>query len=505
MVSRWPQLLSLLLLAYQLYLPWSVKHLATQDGPAHVYTAFVAKELALHGHVSAYDSIYRLHNALLPNWTCTLLLAGIMTVVSPERAEAVLMTVCLLAGYCSFVYGVRALAPRGTHWMPIGNWILQSIFLWSGFYNFYLGMALLPLVVGFYVRHSETFTMRRAIYFSLAMVALFFSHLVAAVIAAMVILTLASWTREWRGAAAIAPTLVLVALYAGGSAEPMKFKPEMAAALRTFPQVAFAFATGRRGEQTMLWPVVLFLILVAVVGMRKREWRSARGGIAIATGLAFALYLVVPDEGFGGSVAKLRFAWAVFVLGGMLVASVDGLRSLRPVLAIYIAVILGGQLAVVQAAERQQSDAVEAYLNTASKMEPGARFVRFYYRSLNPGPERLLFLPMFHVDALAAVCLHAMDVSSYQATMGTFGVDFQPAIDRAERLALHGLEDPGTAGAKQLGWLRASLPVKIGYVVVVAEEGGEQAGMLAELNRSAQLVAENTGPVSVRVYKLGTM
>lgn len=49
---------------------------------------------------------------------------------------------------------------------------------------------------------------------------------------------------------------------------------------------------------------------------------SARGAVAAVTLLMFALYLLIPDLGFGGSVVKMRFAWAVFLFGGLRVYAV---------------------------------------------------------------------------------------------------------------------------------------------------------------------------------------
>jgi hypothetical protein len=503
---RWPELVSFLLLAYQLYIPWSVTHLATQDGPAHVYTAFMAKDLVFHRHTSPYHAVYRIQKTVLPNWTCTVLLAGFLSVFGPDRAEAFLMSVCLLAGYFSFAYGVRAFAPRGNPWMVMGNWLVQSWFLWSGFYNFYLGMALLPLLLGYYVRHAHQFDWRRAGTLALALVAVFFTHLIPAMVGAMALFTVGAWIHAWRRewmrlamvTAALVPVLALVAWYAGRAKQAPKFEPAIQAAWDTFPQSIFAFAGGRVGEQLLLWPALLFLIAIAILGMRAREWRSARGGLAISAAVAFGLYLLVPDSGLGGSAVKMRFAWAVFLLGSLLACSVDRLRPLRGPIGVWIAFLLACQLTIVQWQVRATSDAVETYLTAADRIEPGSRFVRMYYAAPEMarrfGTDRLAFNPLLHVDALAAVHRHAADLSDYQAATGTFGVDYKAQIDDGQRYTLWGMEGPGPDGVKNLEWLRGSVPVKIDYVIVVGEAG-------PDLGAHAKLVAVNRGPAFVRVYR----
>ena len=44
----------------------------------------------------------------------------------------------------------------------------------------------------------------------------------------------------------------------------------------------FATANGLAGGQWYLWPAVLALMIIAVLGMRRSEWRTAKGGLAIA-------------------------------------------------------------------------------------------------------------------------------------------------------------------------------------------------------------------------------
>jgi hypothetical protein len=520
-LRRWPALLSFALLAYQLYIPWSVNHLVTQDGPAHLYTAFMAKDLVFHRHSSPYHAVYHIQKSILPNWTCTILLAGIMGVFGPDHAEAFLMSFCLLAGYFSFAYGVRAIAPRASPYWVLGNWLIQSWFLWSGFYNFYLGMALLPAVIGYYVGHASDFKTRRAISLAAGLVMLFFTHLIPTLVAVMALFIVAVWSNLWRRegwrnlpfvAAALVPALSLVAIFAGRSRGVMKFSPEVQKAWESFPQLIFAFAVGRAGEQSLLWPGILLLVAVAALGMRGCEWRSTRGGLAVSALLAFVLYLLIPDSGFGGSAVKMRFAWAVFVLAGLVICSVDRLRPLQGAVGIYVAFLLVCQLTVIQRHVQSASDGVAAYLAATEHIDAGSRFVRMHYPAPGMarrfGTESLAFNPLLHVDALAAVRRHAVDLSDYQSASGTFGVYYKPSVGDGQRYTLWGLESPGMEGRKQLEWLRGNLPVKIDYVVLVGEDGSAQAAgtdmrvVGAELAEKARLEGVNPGAVFVRVYRL---
>src|SRR5262249_22466816 len=61
----------------------------------------------------------------------------------------------------SLAYFIRSLEPRVNPWSPILNFLICTQFLWNGFYNFYLGMAVFPLVAGHYIRRVEGMSLPR--------------------------------------------------------------------------------------------------------------------------------------------------------------------------------------------------------------------------------------------------------------------------------------------------------------------------------------------------------
>ena len=478
--------LSLAILAYQLYLPWSVKHLVTQDGPAHIYTAFVTQDLVLHRHTSPYHALYRVQTKALPNWTCTLLLSVYLNVFGPDHAEAFLMTLCLLAGYASFAFCVGW--QRGPP-LLIANWLIQSWFLWAGFYNFYLGMALLPFVLSLYLR-------RKTWALSIALILLFFTHLVPAALAVMTIGICAVWTRrEWKIAAVLAPTIALIALYAVTFKRDTKYAPDILDALHRFPQKIFVYSSGWAGEQRYVWIAVLLIILLSMALMRRAEWKSVPGALSIATASSFLLYLLIPDVGFGGSVVKLRFAFAVFVLGALLICIVQRLHQWLPFIGIALTVPLIAQLTQIARQLPITSDAVEQYVTATDNLPVGAKFVRMYfpapYHRVLFGMDHLDFLPLLHVDELAAVHRHAVNLSDYQSATGTFSVDFKNSVDEGRRYSL-GFETPGADVWATLPWLNEGLPVAITHVVYYGDEGPAPDAPVRYIG----------GGAFVRIYKL---
>jgi len=318
------RILSLAILAFQIYIPWSVPHFATQDGPSHVYTAFVTKDLVFHRHTSPYHALYFVQKFALPNWTGTLLLAGFLGVFGPDRAEAFVTTVCLLGGYGALAYCAAAFAGRKVEPFLLGNWLVESWFLWAGFYNFCLGMALLMALVGYYARHRVELNWRRAPVLAGGLVLLFFTHLIPAVLAGVALFMMEIWPgsggrKEWgRPALAIAPTAGLVLLYASRFRGSAFVKSDVREALSHFPDKLFFFRGGWLGEQRFLWPVILCLIVSAILCLRRAEWRTPRG--ALGDG-----HLLFREIQIGQGLLRIAFRFLHF---GFVGAGIQGVKRL---------------------------------------------------------------------------------------------------------------------------------------------------------------------------------
>ena len=138
---RWAQrniqaILAFFLLVCQAWIPWTVPDFVTEDGPSHLYTAVVARNLLLHPH-SEYAKVYAFNPHVVPNWGSTLVLGLIASIAGVEHAEQLFITLAVIAGFFAFAYAIRSVAPEVNCWTPLANFLLQSWFLWLGFYNFY--------------------------------------------------------------------------------------------------------------------------------------------------------------------------------------------------------------------------------------------------------------------------------------------------------------------------------------------------------------------------------
>ena len=237
-----PAVLAFCLLAIQIAIPWTVPHFATQDGPSYLYNAVVARKLLF--HAQPYASLYRINSHIIPSWASTILFALSASLAGAGHAEQLMMSLMLCLGFFSFSYAIRALSPKALPFTPLSNALLETWFLWMGFYNFYLGMALLPLGIGFYARRNGKLTMRAAAMLAFGLVILFFVHLLAAGISILALAIIGVWLHLVRpklwphssglrdGArqagmllGAMVPVILLCLIYARGCERRHSFPP----------------------------------------------------------------------------------------------------------------------------------------------------------------------------------------------------------------------------------------------------------------------------------------
>jgi hypothetical protein len=515
--------LSFALLGWQVAIPWVMPHFATQDGPSHLYSATAMQDLVLHHSHTVYAPWYTIQRTPLPNWTASLALAAISAIGGVDRAERLFVSSAILIGFFSIAYCLRALSKGGNPWTPLANFLLQTWFLWLGFYNFYLGMALIPFAIGYHARHARQMNARRAAVLMGILLAIFATHLIPALVAslAVVLMTFCVAFENRRGirlrdvASSLGPTLpvyTLAALYALQPHDPKIWATQPLAALRQFPMHVFVTASGPNGEPKLLRDILMGCIILSVFLLREKEWKSPRGGLILAAASAFILYLFLPDEGFGGGAIKIRFAWVVFFLGGIAAVGASRLSWVRGPLAICAAFFLASNFTATVRTLRSMSAAAADYLAVAEKIPQGATFVRLRYATPR-APDRFGYSnagrdPLLHLDAFAAAAAHAVDLSDYEAATRTFPLAFKKVVDAGQQSVLWAFEVPDTGSVRALLWLSRMHPGPIDYVLVIGDESAPAAArqgiheMLRSLAAQGSVLASSESGW-VRLYRNG--
>ena len=254
-----PAILAFVLLGVQAVIPWTELNFATQDGPSHLYTALIARDL-LFDHQSPYRAVYQFQPKLVTNWSTTILLNIAELLFGPRDAEHAIATLCVVLGFFSFRYLRVSLDPESDPWSPVTNFLLFNWFLWIGFYNFLLGMALFPFAVGYFIRHSRAMNARRAVVLALGLVLLFFTHVLSLAVALLCIGLIAVWSLRtsfkplaWV-IASTAPALILLLMFIRASGQSTNYDPAIVWAWNSFPMHAFASSQGQSGRTVATTP-----------------------------------------------------------------------------------------------------------------------------------------------------------------------------------------------------------------------------------------------------------
>ena len=481
-----PSALAFILLAAQASIPWIAGHYLTQDGPSHLYNAIVFRNLLLHPH-GLYASIYRFQPRLVSNWAIPLLLGPLEPLVGAAHAEAALSTLSVLLAFAAVTYFRRAIdGEKSRACDPLTNFLINSWFLWSGFYNFYLGMALCLALIGYYLRRAKSFSLRHSIVLALGLAGLFFVHALPAALAILAIFFAALWTHRSRLALpALAPALILLAIFARHGASIRLESP--LPTLRAFPMHAFASAHSFAGQERLLALMVLLFLAAGLAAMSRSEWRTPRAALFAAAIAIFLACLMVPDYAFGGNGIKLRLAWAVFLFGCPAAASVARLQRLRTPLSVAIACLLVPGLVDAARNMRNAARAADAYYAVLAPISEGSTFVRLRYPSAAAQATFHYDLaqldPLLHADSWAASRRGALDLSDPFAASRVFPVGFRKEFSGEQQTALWNMEDAGLHGTITAMRVLEATPVRIGYLVLTgrAEPPPELRPHLSEL------------------------
>lgn len=474
---------ALSLFLVQIVIPWTAHYYVTMDGPSHLYNARVISQI-LFQPSSPYREFYRLRPAISTNWG-SVLLFNLVSRITTSHAEAVVATLSVLAAFSSFWYLLRALDPEAS-FTPVINFLTLTWFLWVGFYNFYLGMALFAFATGYYLRHSATFSWRNAGWLAAMLVTTFFTHILPSALAILVILVVALWLHGLRKpallvapAAAVIPTCLLLGSFVLSSHDGIRITPDPLLAWRNFPARVFAETFQRNPSGTYLYPVMLGFMLLGILLLKRIEWSGVRGAVAAATGVCFALYLVVPARGFGGDDINSRVAWAVFILGSLVAASGSRMQKIALPVALYATGFLSVQLyRSMNRNVRNVSHAIEDYARATEAIPEGARVVRIHFNTVpmsrKYGFRGLSLDPMYHADSWMAARRGWVDLSDYQALSRVFALELRPPVSDLQRGDLWNLESGDGDGLTSLHRLLDSFPHPIQYVLVLGNTGSRK-------------------------------
>ena len=123
-----PAILAFVLLGIQAVIPWTSLNFATQDGPSHLYTAVIARDLLFNSN-SPYAAVYEFQPKLVTNWSTTFLMNVAELLFGARDAEHVMATLCVVLGFFGFAYLIRSLDPGSNPWSPVAELLVVQLAL----------------------------------------------------------------------------------------------------------------------------------------------------------------------------------------------------------------------------------------------------------------------------------------------------------------------------------------------------------------------------------------
>ena len=166
-------------LAPTLLAVWIIPGFMTQDGPTHLYNAWILTRSF--DAQSPYHDSFVVQWLPLPNWSGHLILACLLRVVSPWSADRIMISLTLVGFAASLVWlRWRIRDDAGIAGASVLAALLAVNFLWLlGFSSFLLGCCLFPITLGVWWPGRDQPEPRRLAGLAVLLVLGYFGHLVS--------------------------------------------------------------------------------------------------------------------------------------------------------------------------------------------------------------------------------------------------------------------------------------------------------------------------------------
>ncbi|HDL65236.1 MAG TPA: hypothetical protein ENH12_07595, partial [Proteobacteria bacterium] len=129
-----------------IYLIWAPAYFPSQDGPSHLYNAWIMTELG-NPDYPLINSSYCIRRELFPNWMGYAVMFSLMHIFSPITTEKLWLTLIILGLPAGVIYLSRAVAagiknPSVPWWTLLGFFFALNHPLYRGFQNHGMGLVI---------------------------------------------------------------------------------------------------------------------------------------------------------------------------------------------------------------------------------------------------------------------------------------------------------------------------------------------------------------------------
>jgi hypothetical protein len=448
------QLLFFALLALHVAPLWAFRYFPSQDGPTHLENAVILRDYDRPDrlHLRAF---YTLSAEFDPNWFGHLALCCLLRLFPPLIAEKVLLTGYLILLPLAARYALDGVRP-GAGWLAVLTFpFLQHFLFHMGFYNFCYGLAVLFLVAGYWLRHADAFGVRPTLTLAALVVLLYFCHIVAVVMALVLVGTLAvGWTlRDHRPRRLLGPALAFVPAVLLGlaflgrqkSATSWELQPAVLLARLAELEVLVSYFDLERLFSRLMSLVLIALAAILLLVRWRARLLERRDWLLAAVVLAVVAYFTAPSALAGGSFLNTRLSLFVFFfLILWLGAHTFGPRLKRAVQGT-AAVVALGLLALHAWAYAAFNAHLADYTTLESCLKPGTTLLPLNFaHGLRTGPLAQAKVGAFRNAAgYLAACCDIVELENYEANTSYFPVRYRPGLNPFDHVGRGNAPDRG--------------------------------------------------------------
>jgi hypothetical protein len=416
---------------------WILRYFPTQDGPSHLYNAAI---LANYGQVPAYRDFYTIHLTAAGNVLSQILLSGLLKAFGAPIGEKILLTIYALLLPASFWWLLTAFSDaRETRraFALFGLVLLPNFFLYMGFWNFCLSVALLLLTLGLYWRQRRHWAAASLIGLATLAFLVYSAHLISWVVLAVVVglSTIVDFAGAWREqelggwarhsltsfVATVLPAIPAL-LYFEGADVTEGIKTNLRG--RLWPLCSLSFLHGPGARE--FWSARCFAVLVATLLMaalvyRVRAARIHSTDMFLLFSAACALLSVCcPDSVAASTYARDRLSLYAWLFAVFWLAAQHWQRPVLVLVAVFGCAMVLGSAAVLLRNDVHRNHQLAEFVSIGPFIPPGSTILAIQMADREP-----IVDPLLHaVDLIALDGL--IDLRNYEASLPYFPTAFRP-------------------------------------------------------------------------------
>jgi len=405
---------------------WSVDHLPTSDGPAHLYNSWVLREL-ITGDTGAVSRFYAIDWKPHPNWIGHAALALLMCIVPPVIAEKILFSAIVLL----FLWSIWMYS-SGPPYAFIAFPFAYHQFLQLGYYNFSISIGLYFLILAIWWRRRDRPEAKTIAVIALLLIVCYFAHPMSTVLAMGSVgllwlmtlpgRTLSVHTRHLLAFVPVLPLLLWFAEKSGTTAYPnaAPFIDRLVALASINPLYTFD------GRQIKLgFSLTILLITFAVITVIVDRLRGEERAFLVLTAVFLIIYFVAPEGLAGGLGVTQRVSFFIYLLP-LPWFTRQLPRALRIAIVAVLSIIAVVYLAYLIDRYRYTDRFLTQFLSSLEAVPKGSTLLPLLFQHRPPN----VFVPVYsHLVDYAAVDKRLVDLGNYEPTTGYFPIRFRPGVE----------------------------------------------------------------------------